>query len=214
MYIKKSRLVTGTIIIVLVTAILTAGLVNPFGFLNLPQLIKVNVISKVIDNFYYEDIDKNEAANMAIAGIAASTGDPYTRYLWGDTAKEYMEEVEGNYCGVGLYIENDTKENLISVVSAIAGSPAESAGITTNDKILAIDGQGYTGEQLSEAASYMRGEEGTEVTLTIRTAAEGQTKDVKLTRGRIEIESVSGEMLDNNIGYISITQFTEGCPKG
>lgn len=210
MYIKKSRLVTGTIIIVLVTAILTAGLVNPFGFLNLPQLIKVNVISKVIDNFYYEDIDKNEAANMAIAGIAASTGDPYTRYLWGDTAKEYMEEVEGNYCGVGLYIENDTKENLISVVSAIAGSPAESAGITTNDKILAIDGQGYTGEQLSEAASYMRGEEGTEVTLRIRTAADGQTKDVKLTRGRIEIESVSGEMLDNNIGYISITQFTEG----
>lgn len=210
MYIKKSRLVTGTIIIVLVTAILTAGLVNPFGFLNLPQLIKVNVISKVIDNFYYEDIDKNEAANMAIAGIAASTGDPYTRYLWGDTANEYMEEVEGNYCGVGLYIENDTKENLISVVSAIAGSPAESAGITTNDKILAIDGQGYTGEQLSEAASYMRGEEGTEVTLTIRTAADGQTKDVKLTRGRIEIESVSGEMLDNNIGYISITQFTEG----
>ena len=87
MYIKKSRLVTGTIIIVLVTAILTAGLVNPFGFLNLPQLIKVNVISKVIDNFYYEDIDKNEAANMAIAGIAASTGDPYTRYLWGDTVQ-------------------------------------------------------------------------------------------------------------------------------
>ena len=55
----------------------------------------------------------------------------------------------------------------------------------------------------------MRGEEGTDVTLTIRTAADGQTKDVKLTRGRIELESVSGEMLDNNIGYISITQFTE-----
>lgn len=213
MYIKKSRLALGTVAVVLITAILTVGLINPFGFDNIGDFLKISVMARVIDNMYYEDVDQKEAADMAIAGIAASMGDPYTRYLWGDTAKEYREDVEGNYCGVGLYIENDVAENLISVVSAIAGGPAEEAGISTGDKIISIDGTAYTGEQLSEASSYMKGEEGTEVTLTIRSAVDSSSKDVKLVRKRIEIESVTGEMLDNNIGYINISQFTENVAK-
>lgn len=213
MYIKKSRLALGTVAVVLITAILTVGLINPFGFDNIGDFLKIGVMARLIDNMYYEDVDQKEAADMAIAGIAASMGDPYTRYLWGDTAKEYREDVEGNYCGVGLYIENDTAENLISVVSAIAGGPAEAAGISTGDKIVSIDGTMYTGEQLSEASSYMKGEEGTEVTLTIRSAGDLSSKDVKLVRKRIEIESVTGEMLDNNIGYINISQFTENVAK-
>lgn len=213
MYIKKSRLAVGTVAVVLITAILTVGLINPFGFDNIGDFLKISVMARVIDNMYYEDVDQEEAADMAIAGIAASMGDPYTRYLWGDTAKEYREDVEGNYCGVGLYIENDVAENLISVVSAIAGGPAEEAGISTGDKIISIDGTAYTGEQLSEASSYMKGEEGTEVTLTIRSAVDSSSKDVKLVRKRIEIESVTGEMLDNNIGYINISQFTENVAK-
>lgn len=208
MYIKKSKLITAGVILVIITAFITMAVVNPFG-LNFAGLLKLKTVYEIMDSVYYEDVDKEEAANMAIAGLTASVGDPYTRYLWGDTAKEYMEEVEGNYCGVGLYIENDIEQNLISVVSAIAGSPAEAAGITTNDKIIAIDGESYTGEELSEAASYMKGEDGTEVVLTVRKAIDGGSEDITLKRGRIEIESVSGEMLDENIGYIAITQFTE-----
>ncbi|MEE1049988.1 MAG: S41 family peptidase, partial [Clostridia bacterium] len=159
--------------------------------------------------FYYEEMDKSEAANTAIEGVAVSTRDPYTDYMWGEDAADYMEHIEGNYCGVGLYIEYDMENNLISVVSAIAGGPAEAAGITTGDKILKIDGEIYLGSQLSEAASYMKGEEGTEVTLTIRSAADGAEKDVKLIRSEIEIASVTGKMLEDKIGYVSLTQFTE-----
>lgn len=210
MYIKKSRFIFIIIMVAVAVSVISVGIINPFGFGEFEKLLKLNIATHMIEENYYEDIDRDDAAEMAIAGVAASTGDPYTRYLWGEEAQEYMESVEGNYCGVGLYIENNTEENLISVVSAIAGSPAEAAGITTNDKILKIDGEIYTGEMLDEAASYMRGEEGTEVELTVRVNADGSERDVRLTRQRIEIETVNSEMLDGNIGYISMSQFTEG----
>lgn len=208
MFIKKSKLIIYAIILVVITSIVSVVMVNPFGG-NIIGLLKLSYATKLLDALYYEDVDIVEAGNMAIAGAAASTGDPYTGFIWGDEAEQYLEDVEGNYCGVGLYIENDIDENLISVVSPIAGSPAEEAGIATGDKILMIDGQTYTGMQISEASDYMRGEEGTDVTLTIRAAIDGTTRDVSLTRSKIVIESVSSEMLENSIGYISITQFTE-----
>lgn len=210
MHIKKSVLIICSVLLIITTSFLTIAAVNPFGIENIDEFLKFSIISKVIKNLYYEDMDMTEAANTAIEGVAVSTGDPYTNYMWGDTAKEYIEETEGSYCGVGLYIEYDTKNNLISVVSAIAGSPAEAAGITTGDKILGLDGTQYQGSQLSEAASYMKGEEGTEVTLTVLSAANGTTNDITLVRSKIEIPSVSGEIIDNNIGYISLTQFTDG----
>lgn len=209
MYIKKSRLIIGIIAIVLITAVLTVMVFNPFGATNFSDFFRFSYVTKIMDMFYYEEMDKSEAANTAIEGVAVSTRDPYTDYMWGEDAADYMEHIEGNYCGVGLYIEYDMENNLISVVSAIAGGPAEAAGITTGDKILKIDGEIYLGSQLSEAASYMKGEEGTEVTLTIRSAADGAEKDVKLIRSEIELASVTGKMLEDKIGYVSLTQFTE-----
>lgn len=210
MYIKKSVLVICAIVLVIVTSFVSLAAVNPFGIENFDDFIRFSYVSRLINYMYYEDMDMEEAANTAIAGVAASTGDPYTNYMWGDVAEQYLEQVDGNYCGVGLYIEYDMEQNLISVVSAIAGSPAEAAGITTGDKILKLDGEIYLGSQLSEAASYMKGEEGTDVVLTILSASDGAEHDITLTRSRIEIPSVTGKMLDSKIGYISLSQFTEG----
>lgn len=209
MYIKKSRVIVSVIAIVILTAVLTTLILNPFGIDNTDKFLKFSVISRIINSAYYDDVDRGESAEMAIAGVAASTGDPYTQYYWGDTAIEYMEQLQGDYCGVGMYIKCDTEENLITVVSAISGSPAEEAGITTDDKILKIDGQVYTGEQLNEASDYMRGEEGTDVTLSIRKAKDNSEQELTLTRRKIIIETVASKMLDNGIGYLNISQFTE-----
>lgn len=208
MYIKKSRLVICAVALVVITAVLTIGIINPFGFKHPYDFFKFSVGARAIESSYYMAVDSEEAANMAIAGVAASTGDPYTNYMWGDAARNYMEQVEGNYCGVGMYIECDSN-NLISVISSIPGSPAEKAGITSGDKILKVDGQIFEGSQITEATACMRGEEGTAVEITVRIAATGEEKEITLTRSRIELESVSSEMLDGGIGYISITQFTE-----
>lgn len=209
MYIKKSRFAVCIIVVVVLTAVVTVVALNPFGIGNVDDFLKFSMVSKVIGNVYYDEIDGTEAAETAIAGVAVATGDPYTAYYWGDTAKEYMENISGDYVGVGLYIENDTEENLVSVVSAIAGGSAEEAGITTGDKILEIDGTPYTGEELSDASDYMRGEEGTEVTLLVRKASNGAKEEMTLVRKRITIDSVESKMIGNDIGYISISQFTE-----
>ena len=209
MYIKKSKVILSIIAIVVLTAVLTTFALNPFGIANTGKFLKLSVVSRIINSVYYDNVDGAEAAEVAIAGVAASTGDPYTAYYWDDAAMAYMEQIQGDYCGVGLYIENDTDENLISVVSAIPGGSAEEAGITTDDKILKIDGQIYTGEQLTEASNYMRGEEGTNVTVVIRKADDNSEQEITLERRNIVIETASSRMLNNNIGYLSITQFTE-----
>lgn len=209
MYIKKSKVILSIVAIVVLTAVLTTFALNPFGIANTGKFLKLSVVSRIINSVYYDNVDGAEAAEVAIAGVAASTGDPYTAYYWDDAAMAYMEHIQGDYCGVGLYIENDTDENLISVVSAIPGGSAEEAGITTDDKILKIDGQIYAGEQLTEASNYMRGEEGTNVTVVIRKANDNSEQEITLERRNIVIETASSRMLNNNIGYLSITQFTE-----
>ena len=210
MYIKKSVLVIGAILLILVTAFLTIGAINPFGFAAFGDLLRFTYVSRLIEHNYYQDVDSETYSNTALQGVAAATGDPYTGYLWGDEADAYMENLEGNYQGVGLYIENNTEDNSVTVVSAIAGTPAEAAGITTGDKILKIDGETYTGQQLNEAANRMRGIEGSEVTLTVMRAAAQKTEELTLTRREIEIQNVSGSMVTDSIGRIMITQFTDG----
>lgn len=208
MYIKKSVLIVSAIVLIIATATLTIGIVNPFGFTAWGEFFQFSVISRLIQGKYYEDVDKETIANTAIEGVAVATGDPYTRYLWGESAKEYMEDIAGNYCGIGIYIENDANDNTISIVSPIAGTPAEEAGLVTGDKILAVNGTSFTGQEINDAVAQMRGEEGTAVTITVLRKSTGETEDIELTRKEIEIPSVESEMLTDTVACIRITQFT------
>ncbi len=210
MYIKKTHLIAISVILIVLTAVASVTAVNPFGIKNLDEFIKFSVASKILRSEYYQDIDMKEAAEMSILGFTAATNDPYTNYIWGEDMISYMEQLEGNYCGVGLYIENDSEENLISVSSAIEGGPAFEAGIKSGDKILMIDGKSYLGTELNDAATNMKGEENTEVVLTIRKAETNAVYDITLIRRNIEIATLSSKMLDNKIGYVKMTQFTEG----
>ena len=210
MYIKKPILIVCTVVLVIAVAFLSVAAVNPFGFTHMGDFIKFSYVSRLIESQYYQDVESSDYANTALEGVAAAAGDPYTRYLWGDSAKEYMESIDGNYMGIGVYIENNTKDNTIDVVSAIAGSPAEEAGLVTGDKIIAVNGTAYTGEQMNDAVNEMRGEDGTEVIVTVLRKSTGKSEDLKLVRREIDIPNVSEKMITNDIGCITITQFTSG----
>ncbi len=210
MYIKKSVLIIGSVLLVLASAFLAIGAVNPFGFAAFGELVQFTYVSRMIQENYYEEVDEDIYRNVALQGMAMATGDPYTQYIWGEEAEEYLEDVLGNYQGVGLYIENQTLDDTIQVVSAIAGSPAEAAGITTGDKILKINGESFSGQQMQEAAAAMRGAEGTEVVVTVLKSSTGVTEDITLIRKEIEVQSVSGNMITQDIGRINITQFLPG----
>lgn len=210
MYVKKSVLAIGALLLILATVVLTVGAINPFGFTAWEELIRFSLVTRLVSENYYKELEPEIYVNTALQGVAAATGDPYTAYLWGEEAEEYMSTVTGNYQGVGIYIENCTEDNTIRVVSAIAGSPAEEAGIAAGDRILKINGEVYTGEQLHEASTVMRGMEGTEVTLILKRQSTGREEEITLERRGITLPSVESRMQTEEIGVIAVHQFVEG----
>lgn len=210
MYIKKRTLIIASIILIIATAALTLGAINPFGFANPADLIKFTTVARTIKSMYYADVPDDEYVGSAIAGFAQGTGDPYTNYIYGEEARDYMEDVQGSFEGIGVYIENNTEDNTITVVSAISGTPAEEAGLVSGDKILAVAGVSYTGEQMNEAVKNMKGQSGTTVDITVLKADTGETVTLTVERRHIDVTTVESKMIDETrIGYVSISQFTE-----
>ena len=142
----------------------------------------------------------------AVKGMVASLGDPHSVYMDQKMFKEFMIETEGSFGGVGIVV--GVKDKMLTVVSPIEGTPGDKAGIKSGDRIIKIDGQDTKDMTLDEAVSKIRGPEGSQVTLLISRGSEAP-KDYTLTRSNIQIKTVSGKMLPNNIGYIRVSMFNE-----
>ncbi len=208
MYIKKSILIVCAIVLVIVTALSTIMIVNPFGAFQFDDLLKFNTGISVLNRYYYEDVDKDMLLDGALAGVAYSVEDPYTVYMNKDIAESFIENMESDdYAGVGLYISGDAEDGRVTVVSPLSESPAEKAGIVSGDKILEVNGEAVSAEGIDEAANKMKGPEGTEVTLKFLKKNSGETTEITLVRAVIKRETVTSEMLDEQIGYIQISQF-------
>jgi carboxyl-terminal processing protease len=141
----------------------------------------------------------------AIKGMSEALGDPYTSFLTPEEAKQLEDDLSGVIYGIGAEI--GLKDNQITIIAPLAGGPAERAGIQKGDKVIKIDEESALEMDLNVAISKIRGDEGTKVKLQI--LRNGDTKNFEITRERIEIESVKGDILKNNIGYIQITRFDD-----
>lgn len=167
------------------------------------------VYEVVRDNYVDEDrIDPKKLAEGAIRGMVAALDDPYSTFMNPEQYKSFNEETFGTFGGVGIYVT--TVDGVLTVIAPIDGSPGQRAGLKSGDKILKVDGKDISGLSDDEAIALIKGEPGTEVTLTIAREGEG-IKDYTLTREMIDEPMVSGKMLGNNIGYIRITMFDENC---
>lgn len=209
MYIKKRIIIIWSAVLIVASSALTIAAVNPFGISNIDDFLRFTQIGKLIRSEYYEDVSGEDYANGAIAGFAYASGDNYTGYLYGDTAKEYLEDSTGAYDGIGVSITADEEDNTIEIVSVMQGTPAEAAGLKVGDKILKIDGAQYNGEQIDEASRVMRGLDGTTVEIEVRRASTDVVETMTVERKHIETDSVTSKMLDENIGYIAISQFID-----
>ena len=121
---------------------------------------------------------------------------------------ELLEDTSGSYVGIGVYMADNTADNSILVIGVIEGSVAEQAGIQAGDIIKKVDGTEYTGEQLDVVSSKVKGEEGTNVKLTI--LRNNEEKEFNITRSNIKLKTVSSKMLDNKKAYIKISSFSDG----
>ena len=174
-------------------------------------LIKMKTIRDAIDQYYYneDDVDPENMVDWVYAGMVASLGDPYSAYYTEEEWADMIEDTKGIYYGIGAYVSLDVNTGLTRINGVMEGTPAEKAGLRENDLIYLIDGEEITGYELSEVVSKMKGEEGTIVHLTIYREGEPDYLEVDVIRGEIESPTVSYEMLEDDIGYISISEFDD-----
>ncbi|MDR2436763.1 MAG: S41 family peptidase [Endomicrobium sp.] len=161
-------------------------------------------IMEVIDKNYVSQINTKDLAVNAIKGMVFSL-DPFSQYMEEKAFKDMRNATEGAYSGVGLRIT--LKNNFITVVSPLPGTPAYRAGILPNDRIIKIDKKSTNGMSTDEAVALMRGKAGKKVKLAIARGNSSDELKFDLVREKIKIETVRTTMLDDTIGYIRLSEF-------
>jgi len=157
-------------------------------------------------------IDKTKFDNQkmlygAISGVVSSLEDPYTVFMNPEESKKFLEDVSGKFEGVGMEIGQ--KKGQLQIISPLEGTPAQKAGLRAGDKIVKIDDVFANELTVDEAVSKIRGDKGTEVTLTIFREDWNDTKEFKIVRDVIIVPSLKWEIKDNDIAYIRLYQFSE-----
>lgn len=166
---------------------------------------KLSAIRDKIDKEYIGDIDENALVEGAIEGYVSGLNDEYSEYLTVDEMSQFTQDAEGEYVGIGVYITKDTKNNEIVVYGTMANSPAKEAGLQPGDIITSIDGEECNGDDYDNITDKIKGKEGTTVVIGI--LRDNQEQTLEIERRHIEVEYVTSQVLENNIGYIYISSF-------
>lgn len=164
------------------------------------QKLKENFIKK-------EEFDIQKMIYGAISGMTRSLGDPYTTFFTPSETKKFLEDVKGEFEGVGMEI--GIKNNKLTVITPLEGTPAERAGIRAGDKILKIGDRLTEEMSIDEAVNLIRGPKGTKVILTIFREGWKEPREIELVREVIKIPTLKWEIKEGNIAYIKIYQFSE-----
>ena len=167
-------------------------------------------VLKYTEENYVEEVDKEKLLNSAIKGLLKPL-DPFTQFMEPDLYKELKVETEGQFGGLGIRIT--IRDEWITVITPLPGTPAYKAGILPNDRIIKIEGESTYGMRLEDAVKKLRGQPGTKVNITIQRETQKEPFDLTLTRDIIKIEVIKYKMLENNIGYIALFEFNSNSYK-
>jgi len=182
----------------------TAGFAQVEGRAS-PEFAKLFATYQRIKTSYVEPVEDEQLIRGAIDGMLASL-DPHSAYIDGDAFDRLNTMIDGNYQGLGISIQMD--DGLVKVVSPFRGSPADQAGIKAGDYISHINGDLIYGLDINEAVAQMRGPAGSPINLTVLRAGREEPLELTVIRGVIELEPVTWELKQGNIGHISVNEFS------
>lgn len=167
---------------------------------------KLDEIVALLNEVYVDGYDTDKLGDYLAQAAVAATGDRWSYYVSAEDYDAFVESNENAYVGIGVTVESsDDLTDGVQITKVTPNSPAEEAGIEADDRIYAVEGETVESLGIDEAKNRIRGEEGTEVTLTI---LRGEKKfDVTVKRASVEVEVVKYSMLDGSIGYIKINNF-------
>lgn len=182
----------------------TAGMAQVDGRAG-PEFSKLFATYQRIKASYVEPVDDEKLIRGAIDGMLASL-DPHSAYLDGSDLERLETMIDGNYSGLGLSVIME--DGAVKVISPFRGSPADRAGLKAGDYITHLDGELIYGGDLDDAVARMRGKAGTDIRLTIFRTGREEPFDVSVTRGVIELEPVTHELMPGNLGVITVNEFS------
>ena len=156
---------------------------------------------------YDGEIDDEKLLEGAMKGMADAIGDPYTVYMNQDEFVTFIESSQGSFYGIGAQL--GIRDNNVTIIAPVEGSPAEKAGLKAGDIILKVDDYEVNELNTEAVVSRVRGEEGVPVTLTIKREGVENPLEIEIVRAEIKTESVKGEILEDGIGYIQLTTFSD-----
>lgn len=221
---NKGQKIYRSIMLVIITALITALVTTIIVYKKIDNKTNIDTIvaSKdnsgleltlsrirtMLDKNYIGTLDDKSMIEGAIKGYVAGVGDQYTEYYTKEEMQDKLEEITGNYVGIGIYMIVDSSSGTILVTEPIEGSPAEKAGIKTGDFIVNVEGEDVTVENVSNMSNKIKGEEGTKVKIKVRRGEE--TINFEIERKKIVVSHIKTRVLENDIGYIDIKDFDGG----
>lgn len=168
---------------------------------------KIAFLEDLIEREYLEEINEEELAEGMYAGLLYGLGDPYSRYYTAEEYEQEMEQTDGEYIGIGVLMQL-LEDGSVQIAECYKGSPGEEAGILAGDILTAVNGKSVEGMELAEVSSMIKNSEQDSVTVTVIHKNTSEPVELTVSIRDVELTYVFHEMLEEQVGYIQITQFT------
>lgn len=199
---------TGALLTLLVVSLAACGLQHiDEGIVSSDTETKLSYLKKLIDETYLHDVKKKDLNEGIYKGYVEGLGDQYSAYYDKKETKELTESLDGSFSGIGAVMTQDASSGVITITQVYDDSPAKKAGIKTGDILYRVEEKTVTGKDLDKVVSWIKGKKGTKVNLTLLRGTNSDKLKVTATRDVINVETVKYKVLENQIGYISISEF-------
>lgn len=166
---------------------------------------KLAFLETYIRGYFLDEIDDEQMEDYLYYGLVAGLGDPYAAYYNEEETQSMLDSSSGNYCGIGAVFSQNLITGMITVTRVYEGCPSYEAGLLPEDILYKVEDEEVTGQDLTNVVTKIKGEEGTEVTLTMIRGEE--YIDFTMKRQMIEVPTIEHEMLADQVGYIMISEF-------
>lgn len=199
---------TGALLTLLVVSLAACGLqhINE-GIISSDTETKLSYLKKLIDETYLHDVKEKDLNEGIYKGYVEGLGDQYSAYYDKKETKELTESLDGSFSGIGAVMTQDASSGVITITRVYDDSPAKKAGIKTGDILYRVEEKTVTGKDLDKVVLWIKGKKGTKVNLTLLRGTNSDKIKVTATRDVINVETVKYKVLENQIGYISISEF-------
>lgn len=168
---------------------------------------KLELVTYIIKHYYYNDVDDETLIDGLYSGLIDSLDDPYSTYYTAEEYESAKQTYAGEYAGIGALLQKNMETGEVTITKVYENTPAEKVGLKEGDSILSADGNLAKDEDLETFVSHIRGGKGTDVELVLD--RDGEEITVKCERDDVATPTVEHQMLNDNIGYIAVSQFTE-----